>query len=1103
MEQNYIVYHLHDDTSNCNGYMDSCTSFKEYIKLAKKQKMKAIAFSNHGGIYDWIKKKQECDKAGIKYIHGVELYMCVNLQDDDRGYHIGMYARNWEGVKELNSLISLSTSKGKNPDKSDRHMYYNPRLSMEEIMNTSSNIIITTACLASILWQKRNDEDGIVNKFLEWLSENKERCFLEVQYHNCDHQKEYNQLLWQWSKQYNIPLIAGTDTHSSTQYKAECRKILQKSKDSFYGEEDDFDLTWKSYNELVEAFKTQNSLPEEVFMEAINNTNKFADMVEDFKLDKTFKYPNLYENEEEFFNNLLKKKYIEKMKSHIITKSNRWEYDKRIKNEFRAFKKLGMFSFMAFMSELCDWCWKNDIPIGFGRGSVTGSTIAYILDITDVDPVRWKTVFSRFCNEDRISLGDIDLDFSPEDRIKVYEYIINRFTPQKTAYIAQFGTLKDRGTIDVLAKGLDYHDSDVVARIKDDFDRIFEEYSKIIQAEVNLEEIEELESKAIDFDNHKIYCERIRNKSALTKANKLKEEFKQLKDSNKDLFYYFDGIKGTIHSKGNHPSGIIGSPITLADNLGLFYKDGDESQPVSQCAMKAVDSLNFVKFDILGLKTVGIIKDAYKYANLKWQKSHEIDWNDNKVWDNMTTSNVGVFQFEGDYAFSLLKKFKPRCINDMSLVNASLRPSGKSYRDKLMAKQFNKNPSKQIDDLLADNLGYLVYQEDTIKFLTDICGFSGSLADTTRRAIGKKDIELLNEQLPKILEGYCKVSTKPREIAEQEAKQFIQIIEDSSEYQFGYNHSTAYSMNGYACVRLRTYYPLQFVTAYLNRAENTEDTINGVNLAKQLNIIIKPIMFGKSRSKYTFDLKENTIYKGIESIKWCNSQIADELYSLAQQKQYTKSAEGFIDLLLDIQSNTSVNSRQLKILTILNFFIEFGKNKKLLQCVELFESLAYRNQFNQKQIQEFNINESILIKHTGKKTEKLYKDLDMIGYIKEVIKNIEDEPLSIKEQVKYELEYLEYTRYINEKAGKSFYIITEYKTYKDTTKPYVTLRQIKTGNEIKTRIKNSNIFIENPFKQFDILKVNKFTTQKKTKCIGGKWVKTDEDEQILTEYEVY
>ena len=404
---NYVVYHLHEDTSNCNGFADSCSNYKEYIKLAKKQKMKAIAFSNHAGVYDWIKKKQDCDKAGIKYIHGIEAYLCTKLEEDERGYHIGLYAKNHDGVLELNLLNSISTSKGKLEDKTDRHFYYNPRISLEELMNTSDNIIITTACLASILWKKKDDQDGYVLQLLEWMSKNNHRCFLEIQYHPYQSQIEYNQLLWKWSKEYNIPLIAGTDTHSSSKYKAECRKILQISKDSYYGEEDEFDLVWKSFDELVYCFKVQNSLPEEVWMEAINNTNKFADMVDEFKLDYSFKYPDLYgDNALDIWKQTINKKFNHKKDNNIIDTTKLKEYKEKIKEEFDAMKKQNMESLMMFMSELVDYCNENGIPYGFCRGSVGGSQIAYITDITDVDPVRWKTVFSRFCNADRISLAD-------------------------------------------------------------------------------------------------------------------------------------------------------------------------------------------------------------------------------------------------------------------------------------------------------------------------------------------------------------------------------------------------------------------------------------------------------------------------------------------------------------------------------------------------------------------------------------------------------------------------------------------------------------------------------------------------------------------------
>jgi len=1143
MNKNYVVYHLHDDTSNVNtnGFADSCSNFKEYIKLAKKQNMKAIAFSNHGGIYDWIKKKQECDKAGIKYIHGIELYVCRKLEENDRGGHIGLYAKNWDGVLELNKLASLSTSKGINKDNSDRHMYHNPRISLEELMNTSDNIIVTTACLASPLNKWYCDESiDEYNILVKWLGKNKHRCFLEIQYHDSECQIKYNKRLYKLSKETNIPLTAGTDTHSSSKYKAECRKILQKYKESYYGEEDEFDLIWKTYDELIKVFKKQNALPMDIVLEAIENTNKLADMVEDFKLDKAFKYPTLYgDNAREQWKNLIYSKFEEKRRIGALNTSSKiiklyedyiksgenehfnpiskedyefalrtpdsvWikKYQQNITEEFKVMNKLGMESFMIFMSELLNWCIDNNIPYGTGRGSVCGSVIAYITDITDVDPLVWKTVFSRFCNEDRISLGDIDLDFAPEDREKVYRYIIERFTPQKTAYIVAFSTLQDRGCIDTLAGGLGYEDLNKVKEIKNNFEEYFSAYTKIIQEEVNSDDLVEegiLESASVTFDNHNVYMKRIGNENAKKKADKLKISYDTLIAENQDLFYYLDGLKGTIVAKGTHPSGIIGSPITLADNMGLFYKEGNLEMPVSSCSMKAVDSLNYTKFDILGLKTVGIIKDTCNYLGIPYPTAYKVNWNDKKVWDNMITSQYGVFQFEGDFAFSLLKDFKPSTINHMSMVNAALRPSGKSYRNRLIAGDYNKNPSEEIDKLLKDNRGYLIFQEDTIKFLTDICDFSGSAADTTRRCIGKKLKEDLEKELPKILDGYCKHSSKPRELAEEEAKQFVQIIQDSSEYQFGLNHSTAYSMNGYECVMFRTYNPIEFLAAYLNRAENKEDTNAGIELAKLYNISINPIKFGKSLSKYTIDKENNAIYKGILSIKYCNSIIADELMELSKNNSY----KNFPELLKDIKTKTSLDARQLKILTGLDFFNEFGCNKYLLEIITIYDKFAECKQISKSKLEELGLSEYIISKYSNKETKALYKEINNIGLINEFCSKLENKSMGIIESMKFEKEYLEYITYINPNASEDYYVIIEFKTYKDVTKPYITARSIKTGDEIKTRIKQGKIFKQDPFGLYSVLKIREFDKEfKKRSNAEGKWVSTDELEDVLTQYEV-
>ena len=248
--------------------------------------------------------------------------------------------------------------------------------------------------------------------------------------------------------------------------------------------------------------------------------------------------------------------------------------------------------------------------------------------------------------------------------------------------------------------------------------------------------------------------------------------------------------------------------------------------------MEEVHEVSIPKYDILGLRNIQIIRETCKLAGIDYPLSHTVNWQDENVWKDIVTSPVGIFQFESKFAFDSMKKFVPNKVDDLSLVNASIRPSGASYRNNLLQREFNKNPSEEIDELLKGNCGFLVYQEDTIKFLQEICGLTGSEADNVRRAIGRKQKDRLDKALPQILEGYCSKSKRPREVAEEEAKQFLQIIEDSSNYQFGFNHSTGYSMIGYICAMLRYYYPLEFITAFMNCSDTEEDLSSGMELAR-------------------------------------------------------------------------------------------------------------------------------------------------------------------------------------------------------------------------------------------------------------------------------
>lgn len=442
-----------------------------------------------------------------------------------------------------------------------------------------------------------------------------------------------------------------------------------------------------------------------------------------------------------------------------------------------------------------------------------------------------------------------------------------------------------------------------------------------------------------------------------------------------------------------------------------------------------------------------------------------------------------------NYSFELLKRFQPRKINDLSLVNASLRPSGASYRDRLIAKEFNKNPSELIDELLKDNNGFLVFQEDTIAFLQQICGLSGSDADNIRRAIGRKQKDRLDKAMPSILEGYCNKSNNPREIAEQEAKEFLQIIEDSSNYQFGLNHSTGYSMIGYTCGYLRHYYPLEFTTAYLNNAKTDDDINDGTSLIRLYGFKINNPTFRYSQGKYYPDKSTSSIYKGIGSIKFLNTEIGDKLYNLRDKKYDT-----FIDLLDDINKNKIVNSRQLEILIKINFFREFGKNQRLLKIAEIYNKLNGKSQFKKDKL-PLELTHEDIIPFVGKETEKTLSQIDIKSLVKSLISNIPNTPISMKEQAESELEYVGEILLIDEDFDDSVNLVTDIKENKWGT-PFVTIYQLNNGNT-KTMKVDKKYYLNKPVEKYDMINAV-IELRNKKKKVDNKWVVSDEKEEILT-----
>lgn len=1042
MSDNYVVYHLHSDLSNGVTNIDSVTKFQEYIDAAKECGMKAMAFSEHGSVFEWWHKKCAIEKAGMKYIHAVEAYLTESLDEKIRdNYHCVLIAKNFEGFKELNKLVSQSFNR------KDNHFYYVPRISFEELFNTSENIIFTTACVGGVM-HKANET--VRSKFLKFMCQHKDRCFFEVGHHIDEKQVQYNQYLKKLSDEYGIPLIAGTDTHVLNEVHEKGRSILQRSKNIYFEGEDKWDLKFHSFPELVEAYKLQGSLSKEDYMRAINNTNLLADMVEEFTLDTNTKYPHIYDNPKETF----RQKVMEAKAKNPYIKERYTEerINKVIEEEFEVYEKTQSIDFMLLQTYLREWETANGIQCGYGRGSVSGSMIAYILGITKMDSLKFDLNFFRFMNPSRVTNADIDTDYSGKDRDTVKQFLLRdkmNLPGIRSAEIITFNTIAMKGAIKDVCRALN----------------------------VPLDEAQQL-SNAV-FQNDKKQWEI---------DDKWRSEYPE-------VFTYVDIVDGTIVSIGTHPSGVLISDLPIDETVGLCSISTSD-YPVSMINMKELDDLMYVKLDILGLDNIGVINETCKILGIDRLDPDNVDLDDEAVWKSIRDDTTLIFQWESNSAQAYLKKFmsdktiaKAKEVNKdfsyikwLSFGNGLIRPGCASFRDDIANGNVNITGFKELDDALAMTFGRITMQEDIMRFCKNFCGYSDAESDTVRRGIAKK--KGTEQFIGEIHDRFLNFSNTTFNVLTEKLEEIFppikQGILDASDYAFSWNHSDAYSLIGYICGYLRYYHPIEFITAALNIfKDNAEKTASIVKYAKKAGIKITSPKFGYSKSDYFFMKEENVIAKGLSSVKYMSSGIADELYELSKKNTYTH----FIDLLSDINSYTAVNSRQIDILIKIDYFSKFGNQRELLRICDIFELFK---KGTAKQIKKESIKDSpidtIVKKYSNDKTKsgaesKSYILLDIPAIMREceqMIKETGMPDLSDLLKVRNFADIMGYTGYVSgkEEDRRKLYIKEVYplKRKKDGVQFGYSVITQSIGSGVESRFTVFNrVFNNDPIQKDDVI----------------------------------
>ena len=872
--------------------------------------------------------------------------------------------------------------------------------------------------------------------------------YLEVQNHQYDIQTSHNKNMLLLKQHYGLKLIHANDSHYIYPEQSKDRLNFLKGKGMNYGDEDSFILDFPDYDTIVERYKKQGILSDWQIEEALQNTLIF-DECGNLYFDKEIKMPTIYpgytqeEKDKELAKHICSKWDNEKVN---VDKSRWEEYKKGIAYEYKIIKDTKMSDYFLFNEKMVDLAKRKygGVLSRTGRGSAVSFYINKLLGFTEID---------RFA--------------AP---VPLYP---TRF--MSTARILETRSLPD----------IDQNWAQVDAPIKASKELLGDDGVYYMYALGTMKESSAFRNlcRAYEFPMHE-YNEVAKNIDAYREDKKWKNI---IEESQKYI--------GTIESISPSPCSFVLSNKPLSRELGLIKIGGELCACIDGYTS---DVWKYLKNDYLTVTVWRIISNFYKrikqpIPNIR-ELLNKIDENTWKLYEDGMTSTLN--QADTEISTSMLKKYKPKTDAEMSAFVAAIRPGFASLVNTFLNRKKYTTGVKEIDEILAPSYHFMLYQESIMAFLV-WCGMKEDHTyDIIKKISKKKFTDDAKEELrQELLHGY-----KKNLGTEKGFDEVWQVVDDAARYSFNASHAVSVAYDSLYGAEAKSHHPLEYFETVLNeyRSDN-EKTSRIIAELDYFGITLESIKFGKSKNEYTSDKETNTIYKSISSIKYCNEKIATELYELGSKNKYNS----FVEVLDDIKKKTSVNSKQLTILTGLNFFSEFGGNKYLLNVIDIYEKFSKCKQISKKKLDSLGLTEFLMKKYSGKETASLYKDIDNVGLIEELCSHVENKKMGIIESMKFEKEYLEYIVYTNENVSPLYYMVTDFKTYKDTTKPYITARQIRTGKEVKTRIKQGKIFKENPFGQWSVLKINEFSQEfKKRPNAEGKWEATDELEDILTEYEV-
>lgn len=806
--------HLHCHTQF--SLLDASSKIHLLMKRATELKFPALAMTDHGNLFGAIEFYTQAAKYGIKPIIGMEAYIAPGSRFEkqahgikDASFHLTLLAKDEKGYKNLMKLTSAGYLEG---------FYYKPRIDKDILRECSEGLIGLSGCLkAEIPHLIYNDQMDQARKVLEEYIDifGKENFFLEIMDQGIGPQRKVIDVFKTLKKEYGLQWVATNDCHYIHRYESSAHDALicigtgstldEPNRMRYQG--DNYYL--KSTEEMASLFQ---GMPE-----ALKTSLEIAERC-NLEIDfKTTHLPNFEPPAGKTAEQYLEEICLEGLRKYC--KGNIPElYLERVRYELSVINKMRYTSYFLIVWDFIRYGRETGIPVGPGRGSAAGSLVAFSLGITNVDPIKHGLIFERFLNPDRVSMPDIDIDFCYERREEVIDYVRRKYGTDNVAQIITFGTMAARAVMRDVGRVMNFPYQDV--------DRI----AKLIPVELN-----------------------ITIQQALEKEPKLKEA--AAKDSRiEQLIKTSQALEGLARHASTHAAGVVISDAPLTEYVPLFKAN---EQVSTQYNMKELEKIGLLKMDFLGLKTLTMIDQTLKIV--KRTRGIEIDLenlplDDKQAYEMLSRAEaMGVFQLESSGMRDLLKKMKPSVFDHLVALLALYRPGplGSGMVDDFIRRMHNPSLIKYdhpvLEPILKETYGIILYQEQVMKIVSDLAGFTLAQADSLRRAIGKKIPEIMDREKKAFLDGSLE-----RKVPQAIAEKIWNLIDYFSGYGFNKSHSTAYALISYQTAYLKAHYPIEFMTALLSsEMGNTNKVVRYIEECRKMGIEVKPPAVNESYSEFT------------------------------------------------------------------------------------------------------------------------------------------------------------------------------------------------------------------------------------------------------------